>query len=273
MSIWATTTNGAAGRVPDYRLEALGNRSFEHLIQSLSSFVLGFSITPFGDGPDGGREATFDGLVNYPSPQGPWNGYGVIQAKFLQRPKSADSDGKWALRQLRDELEQFEASSSQRQMPEYYIFATNAVLSPGADGGKKDAVVETLSTFADRNNLRGFDVWDYDKIRTFLDRCPEVRVAYDAWIMPGDVLAAVIKRLNGLQPDFTSVMTRFLARELLDNQYAGLEQAGHTADTQIPLARVFVDIPFSRKQSIDEDLEGESACVIAQLLEGSCSAG
>ena len=38
-------------------------------------------------------------------------------------------------------------------------------------------------------------------------------------------------------------MTNFLQKELLADQYANLEQAGHVAEDRIPLARVFVDLP------------------------------
>jgi len=65
--------------MPDYELERLNTRSFEQLIQSLGTKVLGPQIMIFGDGPDGGREATFDGLINYPPTKKAWNGYGLYR--------------------------------------------------------------------------------------------------------------------------------------------------------------------------------------------------
>ena len=103
--------------MPDYRLEALSTRSFEQLVQSLALEVVSSGVVPFGDGPDGGREATFDGITVYPDPTHAWHGYGVIQAKFLQKPKDADSDGKWALKELSAELSEYEKQDTERTIP------------------------------------------------------------------------------------------------------------------------------------------------------------
>ena len=92
----------------DYDLSRLSTRSFEQLIQALTAKIIGPNIVIFGDGPDGGREATFDGQISYPDKDNGWQGYGVVQAKFRQRPtKDAHKDGEWALKQLRDELGKF----------------------------------------------------------------------------------------------------------------------------------------------------------------------
>ena len=88
----------------DYALARLSHRSFEHLVQALAVKIIGPGIVVFGDGPDGGREATFERKVAFPSALDPWDGYGVVQAKFLQRPYGAPKDGDWALNQLKDEL-------------------------------------------------------------------------------------------------------------------------------------------------------------------------
>ena len=44
-----------------YELDRLGSDSFEHLIQSLLKGIAGNSLSVFGDGPDGQREATIEG--------------------------------------------------------------------------------------------------------------------------------------------------------------------------------------------------------------------
>jgi hypothetical protein len=88
----------------DYDLSGLSTRSFEKLIQSIAGKVLGPGTVTYGDGPDGGREATFEGRMDYPSQADPWDGYCVIQAKFLQRPRNPSTDGRWALKELTGEL-------------------------------------------------------------------------------------------------------------------------------------------------------------------------
>ncbi len=244
--------------MPDYKFEALSSRSFEQVVQSLALAVLTPGTTPFGDGPDGGREATFDGPTNYVTTGEAWSGYGVIQAKFLQRPLGTTPDGRWALLELRKELRKYSHTDSKRRLPQNYIYATNATSSGVGRVGTKDQVFALLAQFAQQNNLAGFDVWDYDKLRALLDGQPDIRTTYDAWLTPGDVLAAVIARLPGFRPDFHTFMTKLLAREVLDNQYARLEQAGHNADAPVPLASVFVDLPFADQPQSDEEGSGRS---------------
>ena len=53
--------------MPDYDLSRLSPRSFEHLVQALATRVLGPGIVVFGDGPDAGREATFERKVPFPT--------------------------------------------------------------------------------------------------------------------------------------------------------------------------------------------------------------
>jgi hypothetical protein len=47
----------------DYNFYSLNPRTFEQLIQSLARKLLGNGMITFGDGPDGGREAVFDGMA------------------------------------------------------------------------------------------------------------------------------------------------------------------------------------------------------------------
>ena len=51
--------------MPDDELTRLGSRAFEQLVVSLCRKEFGPSVQVFGDGPDGGREATFDGTINW----------------------------------------------------------------------------------------------------------------------------------------------------------------------------------------------------------------
>jgi hypothetical protein len=46
----------------DYNLAGLSTRSFEQLIQAIALKVVSPGVVVFGDGADGGREATFNGL-------------------------------------------------------------------------------------------------------------------------------------------------------------------------------------------------------------------
>jgi hypothetical protein len=76
-------------------LTGLGPRGFERLCRALATYVLGPGIEAFGSGPDGGREVSFRGLQQYPSSAEPWNGYGILQAKYKERLLGTGADTRW----------------------------------------------------------------------------------------------------------------------------------------------------------------------------------
>ena len=229
--------------MPDYDLSRLSNRSFEHLVQALAAQVLGPGIMVFGDGPDGGREATFDRKVPFPSSEDSWEGYGVVQAKYRQRSGSTQEDGNWAVDQLKEEIGKYTNPESKLRKPEYFIFATNVVLTPVLDKGSKDRAVAVLEEFKNNSSLKDYAIWDYDQIRTFLDDYEDVRKVYSVFVTPGDVLAEIITQLKPSPSDMYETLVRFLEKELLSDECVKLEQAGHTVEHRIPLATVFVDLP------------------------------
>lgn len=228
----------------DYKLDGLSPRVFEHIVQELAVGVISTTVTPFGDGADGGREATFEGETSYGSNEVRWNGYGIIQAKYKTRQQSVAIDGAWAIRQLRSELKQFTRASKPRPAPEYYIFATNVVLAPN-EGGTKDKLFDVLRDFAEKSGLKGFDVWDYDKLRLFISRDEKVKRSYLAWLSSSDVLAELCDYFESNKKDYYKIILRYLQNELLADQYAKLEQAGDSKDEAIPLSQVFIDLPTS----------------------------
>jgi hypothetical protein len=227
----------------DYNFAGLSPRSFEHLVQALAVRILGPGLTVFGDGPDGGREATFQGRMTFPSLSASWDGYCVIQAKFLQRPMGTTHDGQWLLEQVKNELDAYVNPGTKRTPPEYYIVASNVVLGPAAHAGGKDKLAALFASYGNRLPLRGWAAWDYDQLRTYVDGHRDVRLAYAGWITPGDVLAEVAASITSLRPDFDSTMALFLAKEFLGDQYTNLTQATQSADDRIPISQVFVDLP------------------------------
>ncbi len=247
----------------DYRLEGLSPRSFEQLIQALALREIGPGVVVFGDGPDGGREATFRG----PIPRmgvGDWNGELVVQAKFRQRGGSAD-DGRWAHQELAKELEAYERRL--RKRPHYYLFATNAGLTAASETGSKDKVAAVLQRAVTAGWLRDFDIWDRDKLCRLLDAHADLRQAYAAWITPGDVLASMQKQLDLATPEIDRSFSLFLQKELLADQYANLEQAGRPSEDRIPIARVFVDLPVMPEGGADRPPNDDAPGLVEQLLE------
>ena len=241
--------------MPDYDLAKLSSRCFEQLLQALAAKVLGPGIRIFGDGPDGGREATFEGKVPYPSVADSWDGYGVLQAKFRQRPRDITNDGQWAVEQLQSEIKKYLNPANKRRKPEYFIYATNVVLTPVQNQGSKDRAVALLETLKKRLPLKDYDIWDYDKIRAFLDDNQEIRRSYAGWITSGDVLYEILQSLDRKTPDLENTLHTFLQKELLADEFVNLEQAGHDVEERISLAHVFVDLPVDDEPHTDATLD------------------
>lgn len=237
----------------DYQLERLNTRSFEQLVQALGLEVIGKQLMIFGDGPDGGREATFEGPTKYPDGKKQWDGYGIVQAKFRQQPDSqARKNTDWAIAQLNAEFKKLsprgikKAPENQRERicPEYYIFATNLRLSSVVKKGGKDRVKAVFDGFKKSHGLKDYAIWDGDQIHRFLDCQPGIRTTYAAWLLPGDVLSEMMNFLDLEKTDFPSTIRRYLESELLDDQYAKLSQGGYTDANAIPLSKVFLDLPI-----------------------------
>jgi hypothetical protein len=174
----------------DYNLNALNPRDFEHLSEALAQAILGPGVAAFGDGKDGGREATFEGRVPYPSELAPWEGYGVVQAKFRQRPELPPTPVTWLEGQIRKEFEAWLSPTSKRERPpQYLIFTTNVVLTPVPHTGGIAQIDRFISAFAERLHLKSWAVWHYDQLCRYLEQHDSIRRTYAHAVTAGDVLA------------------------------------------------------------------------------------
>jgi hypothetical protein len=232
--------------------------SFEQFIRALALKVLGPGVTIFGNGPDGGREATFQGKVNYPHPpNNTWDGYGVIQAKFKEKPESTKKDQAWAARQLKEELNRWKTSAKRVPKPEYFIFCTNVELSSAANGGR--AAVEKV--FKDQEKalgLKAYAIWDANQLVSYIDGYAEIRQRFSCFFTPGDLLAEFAKVLATTGPNPDAILTTYLCREILADEDARLSQAGDRSEDRIRLASVFMDLPVSKTLCTDPPDEEKS---------------
>jgi energy-coupling factor transporter ATP-binding protein EcfA2 len=219
--------------------------AFEQYVRALSLCVFGPGVTAFGNGPDGGREATFFGTVPYPHPPtDQWSGYGVIQAKCKERRETADRDQTWALSALADELRCFADPGRGRRKPDYYIFVTNVELS-SAQGGGRDKARQILDQFGQTLPLQGSDIWDANQLRALMDTYPELRRRFLAFLTDGDILGAFLDSITEAQENKRDVLVGSLERELRADAACRLDQAGSRSDEQLQLAALFFDLPAS----------------------------
>ncbi len=179
-----------------YELSRLDERRFEELCRALAVRVLGPAIQAFGAGPDGGREATFDGEVSF---RADWNGYGVLQAK-CRRTAGGVADTQWLCQTLTGELDQWLEPRRRRvtdgRMPQYLIVATNIRLSSVPRRGGIDRVNDLLTAYAQRLGLKDWALWDANQLSAYLDAYPEISRRFAEFLTPGDVLAQAMDAIN-----------------------------------------------------------------------------
>jgi hypothetical protein len=187
--------------VVDFDLERLSPREFEHLTQGLCIAALGARACMFGDGPDGGREATIAGPLTWDGGRGEaevWDGYSVVQAKFRGRQEGVSANSRWLRGEIRKELARWTEdryARSRTRRPDNLLIVTNVRLSAAAADGI-DSVNQEISRLADAYcpGLR-WRLWHYDDLRAQLTAHAGVRNAFPALITPGDVLASFARQI------------------------------------------------------------------------------
>jgi hypothetical protein len=229
--------------MPDISFESFNPRSFEQFAQALAAGVMGAGTFIFGDGPDGGREAEFQGKIHYPGTGRKWTGRTAMQAKFRQRP--GDRDAEWLISQLGEDAAMMTARDS---APDYYIVATNVRLS-GVISDKRKGGQQKLDEFFEANlkpiGVKAMHVWHEEKIATLLDAQPDLLRSYRAFLSPREALGVLFDQITDQIPKFGHAMFRMLQRELREQRPAKLSQAGHMDDVPVPLDGVFVDLPYA----------------------------
>ena len=245
--------------MPDYNLSGLDTRTFQQLVQAIAIKEVGPGVLVYGDGRDGARDAAFTGRTIYPSAAQPWDGHLIIQAKYRQRPTGEPKkDGAWTQEQLVGDLDKFINHPNEYKPPDYYILATNIDLTPVPEIGTEARIRKVLAKYANKLGIKGYDVWDGNKIRRYLDGHRDIAATYGGYITTGDVLARMRDWIEGLQPSFDRVAADYLQGELVADQYARLREAGSASERKTPLARVFIDLPVAEELSTEEVSSSES---------------
>lgn len=260
----------------DYNLHGLNPRDFQHFVQAIARKHIAAGVMAFGDGKDGARDLTYRGKMDYPSAAGAWDGYLVMGCKFYQRPTGdSQKDGTWALKQLEGDLKKFASKRRKLPKPDYFLFVTNVRLSGVAEAGGRDRASNMLQEYSRKLSLKGYSIWNYNDLRTFLDGDADLRAAYGHFITAGDILAQMMELMKPQRVDFADVMHVFLQKELIADMSAKLQSAGEDPELQIPLANVFVDLPFSESAEAavlaSEEQEAKLPKVVHALLNAGSS--
>ena len=80
-----------------YAYHDLYPQQFEGLVVAICSQILGIGVQSFSPGPDGGRDARFEGKAEkFPSASAPWNGKFIVQAKHTDGIGEKFSDSEFS---------------------------------------------------------------------------------------------------------------------------------------------------------------------------------
>lgn len=119
--------------MPRYALHDLSEAEFEDLVTSICREIFGIAITSFASGPDGGRDAFFEGTAEcFPSKTAPAKGKFVIQAKHAQSVIASCSDSPFKKTLLDKELPRVKRLFEEDRLTHYILF-TNRKKPGGAD--------------------------------------------------------------------------------------------------------------------------------------------
>lgn len=224
----------------NYRLNALGDTDFEHMIQALLKQIIGSGTITFGAGRDGGREATFTGRAPYPSTAEQWDGRWIFQVKF----HDTDLIGVAAARakimaDLESELNKI--VNHYHYEIDNYVFITNVPLSGVHDRGTLDRIENEIFRKY-RRSIPNLGIIGANDVYAFLDLYPQVRRPYLHLLITGDLIAELLTQVEQARSELATTIDMYLRTAISNEQNALLDQAGDVSEDAIPLQNVFFDL-------------------------------
>lgn len=137
----------------------LGDDGFANFLNSILKEIFGPSLTPFGKGKDGGRDAIYEGI---PKKYEKIEGYWIFQYKFHELSRVGNS---YARSKVKSDLpEEIEKVLKRPKKPDCYIFITNAELFSSDFGDWFDTEIKSKY----KSYFRHLDVWDSKRIAMWI---------------------------------------------------------------------------------------------------------
>ena len=195
-----------------FAYEDLSEDQFEKLIVLLCQRLLGMSVKGFAKGPDGGRDAKFDGTAElHPSRAAPWTGTVIIQAKHTNgynrnfgetdfySPKSQDTV-------IGKEVPRIAKLRKAKQLDHYMLFA-NRRLAGNADQNITQHLAKKCGLPEGSIYLCGLE-----QLELYMKQFPEVPGLAELdpvdspLIVSPDELAVVVEAIASHDTDLSSVL-------------------------------------------------------------------
>ena len=127
-----------------FPIHQLHDSEFEDLVTLICRQVLGTGVTSFAPGPDGGKDAKFEGTARlFPDDVNPASGKFIIQAKHTSNPVASCSDSEFETTLLNKEIPKIKRQFDEGRLTHYIIF-TNRKKTGGAEDRIPDRIkIET----------------------------------------------------------------------------------------------------------------------------------
>lgn len=249
----------------DWSFEELAPRAFEQLAVALATSLIGPEIEVYGSGKDGGREATYKGVIEWPEivgdavgPNQRWTGYTVIQAKQRERVGTPAEDLAWIKGQVRGELDAW-ATGSRSALPRNLLFVTNARLSAVDQSGGVDQIAKYSKRKLDETGIgddgkptaslrsQGLEnvfIWHRDTLNALVSGNTAIRDAFPALLTVGDLLARLTALPGLIQPEHLAPLLVDHAQSAIrQEQWLRFDEAGDTPEARHRIDDAIVDLP------------------------------
>ncbi|GAB88167.1 NACHT domain-containing protein [Gordonia rhizosphera] len=249
----------------DWAFEELAPRAFEQLAVALATSLIGPEVNVYGSGKDGGREATYTGVIEWPEiadgaagPNERWTGYTVVQAKQRERVGPPDQDLVWLKGQIREELDAW-ATGTRSRLPNNLLFVTNARLSAVDESGGVDQIGRYATGRLDETGigddgkptaslrtqgLRNVFVWHRDTLNAFVSGNTAIRDAFPALLTVGDLLTRLAALPGLIEPEHLAPLLVDHAQSTIrQEQWLRFDEAGDTPETRHRIDDAIVDLP------------------------------
>ena len=145
-----------------FPIHDLDDTEFEKLVVLICREILGIGITSFAPGPDGGKDAKFEGTANaFPSEAAPATGKFIVQAKHTTSPLGTCSDYDFEKTSIGKEIPKIKRQYDEGFLTHYLIFTNRR-----KTGGAEDRIPENIrkQTGVEHVWLRGFEDIDRELV-------------------------------------------------------------------------------------------------------------
>jgi hypothetical protein len=175
-----------------FPIHHLHDTEFEDLVTLICRQILGPGVTSFAPGPDGGKDAKFEGTaVAFPSQSAPASGKFIIQAKHTSNPVASCSDYDFEMTLLNKEIPKIKKQFVDGHLTHYLLFTNRR-----KTGGAEDRIPDRIKTETGVQHvwLRGLEDIERDLIHypTIVKQSGLDKLRSPIRFMPDDIRDVIV---------------------------------------------------------------------------------